>query len=136
MAREERNREGNKQLRQRTREINQLLDENTRLALQLKEAEENAEGLVATVTKLQGEKAEASAGASVGAGEMPISVFVRSRPMLPDELRSGGFDVVTPFATDVSTSLVVHEPKTLVDLSKAMDNHTYRFDGGTRPPSD
>jgi kinesin family protein 2/24 len=28
-----------------------------------------------------------------------------------------------------SASLVVHEPKTTVDLSKAMDNHTYMFDG-------
>lgn len=63
MAREERNREGNKQLRQRTREINQLLDENTRLALQLREAEENAEGMAGTISKLQGEKAEVSAGA-------------------------------------------------------------------------
>ena len=30
----------------------------------------------------------------------------------------GGFDVVTPHAAEVSTSLVVHEPKTMVDLSK------------------
>ena len=61
--------------------------------------------------------------------EAPISVFVRKRPMLPDELRSGGFDVVTPHSSEVSSGLVVHEPKVMVDLSKAMDNHTYRFDG-------
>ena len=35
----------------------------------------------------------------------------------------------TASAAEVSTSLVVHEAKTMVDLSKAMDNHTYRFDG-------
>ena len=29
----------------------------------------------------------------------------------------------------MGASLIVHEPKTLVDLSKAMDNHTFRFDG-------
>ena len=42
---------------------------------------------------------------------------------------SRSFDVVSPHASEVSSGLVVHEPKTLVDLSKAMDNHTYRFDG-------
>ena len=44
-------------------------------------------------------------------------------------LAQGGFDVVTPHAAETSTGLVVHEPKTMVDLSKAMDNHTFRFDG-------
>lgn len=38
--------------------------------------------------------------------------------------------MVTPSHRDVGPSLVVHEPKTLVDLSKAMDNHTYKFDAG------
>ena len=54
----------------------------------------------------------------------PITVFVRKRPVLADEAKAGAFDVVTPAAAEVSTSLVMHEPKTLVDLSKAMDNHT------------
>ena len=30
---------------------------------------------------------------------------------------------------ETSPTLIMHEPKTMVDLSKAMDNHTYRFDG-------
>ena len=47
-----------------------------------------------------------------------ISVFVRKRPMLPDETKAGNFDVVTPSNRDVGPSLVMHEPKTLVDLSK------------------
>ena len=41
MAREERNREGNKQLRQKTREINQLLAENASLRRDLKERDDD-----------------------------------------------------------------------------------------------
>jgi kinesin family protein 2/24 len=53
---------------------------------------------------------------------------VRARPLLEHELKAGGFGVVTAGSSEVSSSLVMHEPKTMVDLSKAMDNHTYRFD--------
>ena len=60
--------------------------------------------------------------------ESRINVFVRSRPLLSDELRSGGFDVITCDAAEVGASLILHEPKVLVDLSKAMDNHHYKFD--------
>ena len=69
------------------------------------------------------------APAALSTSDAPIAVFVRKRPLLPDELKGGAFDVVTPHSAEVSTSLVMHEPKTMVDLSKAMDNHTYRFDG-------
>ncbi|KAL1511097.1 hypothetical protein AB1Y20_005919 [Prymnesium parvum] len=62
------------------------------------------------------------------ASDLRLSVFVRSRPLLPDEVKAGAFDVVTPSNRDVGPLLVVHEPKTMVDLSKAMDNHTYKFD--------
>ena len=61
--------------------------------------------------------------------DAPISVFVRCRPLLDFERKAGGFEVVTPATSEVGSSLVMHEPKTMVDLSKAMDNHTYRFDG-------
>jgi hypothetical protein len=60
--------------------------------------------------------------------ESRIAVFVRARPLLEHELKAGGFGVVTAGSSEVSSSLVMHEPKTMVDLSKAMDNHTYRFD--------
>jgi hypothetical protein len=49
---------------------------------------------------------------------LQISVFVRKRPLLPFEAKAGAFDVVTPSSRDVGPSLVVHEPKTMVDLSK------------------
>lgn len=45
MAREERNREGNKQLRQKTREINQLLAENASLRRDLKERDDDLQEL-------------------------------------------------------------------------------------------
>ena len=48
-----------------------------------------------------------------------LSVFVRCRPLLADEARAGGFDVITTGAAEVGAGLVLHEPKTLVDLSKA-----------------
>jgi kinesin family protein 2/24 len=35
----------------------------------------------------------------------------------------------------VGVGLVLHEPKTLVDMSKAMDNHHYKFDGTFGPAS-
>ena len=64
-----------------------------------------------------------------------INVFVRCRPLLADELRSGGFDVITTDAGEVGVGLVLHEPKVLVDLSKAMDNHHYKFDAVFGPES-
>mmetsp|Transcript_101935 Transcript_101935/g.287688 ORF Transcript_101935/g.287688 Transcript_101935/m.287688 type:complete len:1010 (-) Transcript_101935:198-3227(-) len=64
-----------------------------------------------------------------GLSAMPISVFVRCRPMLPHEAKGGDFDVVTPGSSSISGTLVMHEPKVMVDLSKAMNNHTYMFDG-------
>ena len=67
--------------------------------------------------------------ATLAAAEHRISVFVRCRPLLEFELKAGGFEVVTVPSRETSPTLIMHEPKTMVDLSKAMDNHTYRFDG-------
>mmetsp|Transcript_87495 Transcript_87495/g.255835 ORF Transcript_87495/g.255835 Transcript_87495/m.255835 type:complete len:889 (+) Transcript_87495:11-2677(+) len=61
--------------------------------------------------------------------EMPISIFVRCRPMLSNETKNQDFEVVTTGSPSVSGTLVVHEPKVMVDLSKAMNNHIYTFDG-------
>jgi hypothetical protein len=87
------------------------------------------------IARFRAEKAAAAATSACVDSALPavcdarIAVFVRKRPVLRDEEKAGSFDVVTPSSAEVGTSLVVHEPKTLVDLSKAMDNHTYRFDG-------
>ena len=68
------------------------------------------------------------APSTIAMSDTPITVYVRCRPMLPDEKKAGLYTVVTPQCPEVGHNLVVHEPKTMVDLSKAMDNHTYRFD--------
>ena len=47
-----------------------------------------------------------------------LSVYVRSRPLLSEEAKAGGYGVVTTPSAEVGTALVVHEPKTMVDLSK------------------
>ena len=62
--------------------------------------------------------------ATLAAAEHRISVFVRCRPLLEFELKAGGFEVVTVPSRETSPTLIMHEPKTMVDLSKAMDNHT------------
>ena len=64
-----------------------------------------------------------------------LSVFVRCRPLLPEEAKSGGFDVITTEGAEEGAGLVLHEPKTLVDMSKAMDNHHYKFDATFGPAS-
>jgi len=63
-----------------------------------------------------------------------IRVCVRKRPMLKPETLRHDFDVVdvVPGAAEALAapeSLVVHEPKCRVDLSKAVDSHAFRFDG-------
>ena len=65
------------------------------------------------------------------ASRASLSVFVRKRPLLDEELRRGGFDVVSTCGEEETAraSLVAHEPKVTVDLSRAMENHTYKFDG-------
>lgn len=72
------------------------------------------------IARWRGNNPEASpAPPSSGAlSELKISVFVRKRPLLPDEIKAGAFDVVSPSCREVGPSLVVHEPKTMVDLSK------------------
>ena len=65
-----------------------------------------------------------------------ISVFVRKRPMLQFELKARDFDVIDMLEGEVDAatsikahrSLVVHEPRTRVDLGKAIDSHAFRFD--------
>jgi len=70
---------------------------------------------------------EAEGGAS-------IRVCVRKRPMLRLEREARDFDVVDVVSTaaggaSAATSLVVHEPKTRVDLTKALETHPFQFDG-------
>ena len=60
-ARDARSRESNKQLRQRTREFNQLMDENGRLALVLKERDEELATLATAMEALTQEKRESDA---------------------------------------------------------------------------
>ena len=65
--------------------------------------------------------AEEWSGGDLWEGSSGILVFVRKRPMLRHELVRHDFDVVS-----VDTNhggLVVHEPKTRVDLVKAIENH-------------
>ena len=59
-------------------------------------------------------------------GTSAIRVCVRKRPMLHIEHKRLDFDVVSAEAGH--TGLTVHEPKTKVDLSKAVDNHRFGFD--------
>ena len=54
-----------------------------------------------------------------------IRVCVRKRPMAEAELRRHDFDVVS---TEGHDALAVHEPRTRVDMGKAVDTHRFRFD--------
>ena len=54
-----------------------------------------------------------------------ITVCVRKRPLNKKELANFDYDVVT---VPAGSEIVVHEPKTKVDLSKYLDNHDFRFD--------
>jgi kinesin family protein 2/24 len=51
---------------------------------------------------------------------------VRKRPLNGDEHRQRMFDVVT--CTGDARTLVVHEPKTKVDMTKVLENHAFAFD--------
>jgi len=55
-----------------------------------------------------------------------IRVCVRKRPMLRVEQIAHDFDVISSEAGH--SSLVVHEPRTKVDMSKAVENHRFVFD--------
>ena len=55
-----------------------------------------------------------------------IRVCVRKRPMLRVETLRHDFDVVT--CAPCHSSLVIHEPKTRVDLVKSIDNQRFNFD--------
>nr|XP_032811586.1 kinesin-like protein KIF2A [Petromyzon marinus] len=57
--------------------------------------------------------------------ERKICVCVRKRPLNKKELAQKEIDVVTVPSRDV---LMVHEPKHKVDLTKYLDNQTFRFD--------
>lgn len=54
-----------------------------------------------------------------------VTVCVRKRPLNEKEQRRKWFDVIS---CPSKRSLVVHEPKTRVDLSKGIDNHEFMFD--------
>jgi kinesin family protein 2/24 len=54
-----------------------------------------------------------------------ITVCVRKRPLNKKELANFDYDVVT---VPTGSEILVHEPKTKVDLSKYLDNHNFRFD--------
>ena len=54
-------------------------------------------------------------------------MFVRKRPLSADEHRMRMFDVVT-VAHGSARSVVVHEPKTRVDMCRSIDHHAFVFD--------
>ena len=54
-----------------------------------------------------------------------ICVCVRKRPMNPKEVQKKDIDVVTLPRRD---TVIIHEPKTKVDLTKYLENQTFRFD--------
>lgn len=54
-----------------------------------------------------------------------ITVCVRKRPLSRKELMKKELDVITVPTKD---TLIVHEPKTKVDLTKFLENHNFRFD--------
>jgi kinesin family member 2/24 len=54
-----------------------------------------------------------------------ITVCVRKRPLSRKELMKKELDVITVPTKD---TLIVHEPKTKVDLTKYLENHNFRFD--------
>ena len=67
-------------------------------------------------------------------GSADIRVCVRKRPMLKLERIGHDFDVVDLVPKEAtgsacSVALVVHEPKSRIDLTKAVDTHSFRFDG-------
>lgn len=67
------------------------------------------------------------AAAHGSAAASRIRVCVRKRPMLTSERRNRDFDVVD--VTGGGASLMVHEPKTRVDLAKALESQAFDFDG-------
>uniref|UniRef100_A0A1B0GPG2 Kinesin-like protein n=1 Tax=Phlebotomus papatasi TaxID=29031 RepID=A0A1B0GPG2_PHLPP len=54
-----------------------------------------------------------------------ITVCVRKRPLNRKELAKKELDVIT---VPVKDQMIVHEPKTKVDLTKFLENHKFRFD--------
>ncbi|GAB0089070.1 Kinesin-like protein [Sergentomyia squamirostris] len=54
-----------------------------------------------------------------------ITVCVRKRPLNKKETGKKELDVIT---VPVKDQLIVHEPKTKVDLTKYLENHKFRFD--------
>lgn len=57
--------------------------------------------------------------------EHQICVCVRKRPMNKKEIGKRDIDVISIPSRD---NVTVHEPKTKVDLTKYLDNQTFRFD--------
>lgn len=54
-----------------------------------------------------------------------IIVCVRKRPLNKKEMSKREVDVIT---VPTSDQMIVHEPKTKVDLTKYLDNQIFRFD--------
>ncbi|KAL3280959.1 hypothetical protein HHI36_004184 [Cryptolaemus montrouzieri] len=54
-----------------------------------------------------------------------ITVCVRKRPMNKFELNKNEVDIIS---VPRKKTLIVHEPKTKVDLTKYIENHTFKFD--------
>ena len=54
-----------------------------------------------------------------------ISVCVRKRPLSNKEIKKKEVDVI---CTPNQNQVIVHEPKTKVDLTKYLDNQHFRFD--------
>ena len=54
-----------------------------------------------------------------------ISVCVRKRPLSSKEIKKKEVDVI---CTPNQNQVIVHEPKTKVDLTKYLDNQQFRFD--------
>lgn len=54
-----------------------------------------------------------------------LNVYVRKRPLSAEEVHTRFFDVVTVLD---DCTVAIHEPKTRVDLTRTLDNHTFGFD--------
>ncbi len=66
-----------------------------------------------------------SSATAASAKSPNLCVYVRKRPMSAEEYRLRMFDVVTVMD---DRTMVVHEPKTKVDMTRVLDNHSFRFD--------
>ncbi len=66
--------------------------------------------------------------------DMAIRVVVRKRPLSRQELNTGEKDVMEVQAN--ATEILIHEPKTRVDLTKVIETSSFTFDGAFHEVAD